>query len=319
MMRILKFGGKSLETLEKTQKICKNIKKIYKNDKQLIIVVSAMGNTTNNLIEMAEHFKPENNSKRELDALLSTGETLSSSIFAMALQSVGLPAKSFSGWQIKIKTYGDHQHSLISSIDKTKLEQCLKQNVIAVVAGFQGVNCDGDITTLGRGGSDTTAAALGAVFQTNVEIYSDFNGMFSGDPRNANFKKLNQVSLKQLSSVTKLGSKIVSNRAVNIAKNNNLSLILKSSSQPFLNGTVASGLEKENIIFVENDNLCEISIEIENSNKINFCAKNVFLLLKNYRLYNFSINFNKITILVNQSDKLEILNQLNKKLKFLKS
>ena len=170
MMRILKFGGKSLETLEKTQKICKNIKKIYKNDKQLIIVVSAMGNTTNNLIEMAEHFKPENNSKRELDALLSTGETLSSSIFAMALQSVGLPAKSFSGWQIKIKTYGDHQHSLISSIDKTKLEQCLKQNVIAVVAGFQGVNCDGDITTLGRGGSDTTAAALGAVFQTNVEI-----------------------------------------------------------------------------------------------------------------------------------------------------
>lgn len=314
-MRILKFGGKSLETLEKTQKICKNIKKIYEKDKQLIIIVSAMGNTTNNLIEMVKVFEPENFSKRELDALLSTGESVSCSVFAMALRSIGLPAKSFQGWQIGIKTFGEHQNSLITSIDKSKLQKCLDENTIAVVAGFQGVNTSGDITTLGRGGSDTTAAAIGAIFNTNVELYSDFNGMFTGDPRQGTFKKLSSLSLNQLDRVSKLGSKIVSNRAVKIAKNNNITLFLKSSSKPFLKGTVASSIEKENIIIVENNNLCEINIDFQNNSKLDFYVKNVFLLIKKFKLYNFNVNFNKITILVNQSDKNKIISILTKKLK----
>lgn len=313
-MRILKFGGKSLSTLEKTQNICKNIKKIYKNDKKLIIIVSAMGNETNEMIDFVKAFHPEKNAKRELDALLSTGETKSASLFAMILNSIGVPAKSFQGWQIKINTMGDYQNSLITSIDKNKILNCINQDTVAVVAGFQGVNKDEEITTLGRGGSDTTAAALGAIFNTNVELYSDFNGLFSIDPREATSKKINKTSLNQLDKITSLGAKIVSNRAVKIAKENNISLILKSSTSPNKKGTLVSSLEHENLSIVTKNNLCEINITISNEKKLKIISKNVFLWLNNYKLYNFSLENQIITLLINQADKQEILNILTKKL-----
>ena len=221
MMRILKFGGKSLSSTQKTQKICKYIKKIYEKDKKIIVIVSAMGNTTNELIEKSAIFKPEKFAKRELDVLLSTGETMSASLMAMALQKCSVPAKSFQSWQIKINTHGDHQNSLITSIDKSKLDMCLESNTVAVITGFQGINKNDDITTLGRGGSDTTACALGAIYNTNVELYSDFNGIFSCDPRECESKKINQVSLNQLERVSNSGSKLVTPRAVKLAKKNN--------------------------------------------------------------------------------------------------
>lgn len=314
MMRILKFGGKSLSTLEKTQNICKNIKKIYKNDKELIIIVSAMGNETNELIDLVKDFHPGKNAKRELDTLLSTGETRSASIFAIILNSIGVPAKSFQSWQIKINTMGDYQNSLITSIDKTKLNECLEKNIVAVVTGFQGVNKDGDITTLGRGGSDTTAAALGATFNAKVELYSDFDGLFSIDPRELKSKKFKSVSFNHLDTITSLGAKVVSNRAVKIAKDNNLSLILKSSAKPNKTGTIVSNIENKNISLVIKNNLCKIYITIQNEDKIKFISKNVFLWLKDYKIYNFSLENQIITFLVNQANKQEILNILTKKL-----
>lgn len=317
-MRILKFGGKSLESTQKTQKICSNIKKIYKKEKKLIIVVSAIGNTTNNLIDLTKSYKPEKHSKRELDSLLSTGETLSASLFAIALNSIGVPAKSFQGWQINIKTHGEHQNSLIYSIDKKRLDECLNSNTIAVVTGFQGINSDGDITTLGRGGSDTTAAALGAIYNCNVELYSDFNGMFSCDPREIQTKKLNQISLNQLDRATANGSKLVSNRAVKIAKEKNISLILKSSSNPELKGSLASSLEKENIIISTKSNLCEIVIDIPNESKIKILMKNVLIWLKDYKLYNLTLKNENIFLLINESDKTEILKILANKINILK-
>lgn len=314
MMRILKFGGKSLATLEKTQNICKNIKKIYKNDKKLIIIVSAIGNETNELIDLVKDFHPEKTSKRELDALLATGENKSASIFAIILNSIGVPAKSFQGWQIKINTMGDFQNSLITNINKTKLNECLDNNIVAVVAGFQGVNKDGDITTLGRGGSDTTAAALGATFNTNVELYSDFNGLFSVDPREKISKQLKSISLNHLDKITSLGAKIVSNRAVKIAKENNFSITLKSSSEPQKKGTIVSSLEHENLSIVIKNNLCEICITTQSEEKLKFYSKNVLLWLKKYKIYNFSLKNQIITLLINQADKQEILNILTKKL-----
>ena len=314
MMRILKFGGKSLSTIKKTQKICKYIKKIYKNDNKLIIVVSAMGNTTNDLIELVKDFKPQKPT-REFDAMLSTGETLSASIFAIILSSMGVPAKSFQAWQIKIKTHGDFQNSLITHIEKTKLDECLNSNTVAIVAGFQGINSDGDTTTLGRGGSDTTACALGAVYGTNVELYSDFNGMFSCDPREISTKKLSSISLEQLDRATSSGAKIVSNRAVKIAKSQNINLFLKSSTSPNLNGTLANNLEKENILILTNSNLCEIKIDLPNESKLKLLSKNVLIWLKRYKIYNFNTQFNYIKITINQSDKDEILNIITKKLK----
>ncbi len=313
-MRILKFGGKSLENLEKTQKICKYIKKIYKSNKKLIIVVSAMGSTTNNLIDMVKPFNPETASPRELDTLLSTGETTSASIFAIILNSIGVPAKSFQGWQIKIKTHGDYQNSLITSIDKSVLDKELNQNIVCVIAGFQGINHKAEITTLGRGGSDTTACALGAVYNTNVELYSDFNGIFHADPRDIQTKKLNSISLANLDQITQAGSRIVSNRAVKIAKTNNLSLILKSSSKPSLKGSLSSAIEKESLFISTNSNLCEINIVFSNELKIKLLSKNVLIWLNAYKIYNFNINFQKITLLINQSDKMNVLKILSENL-----
>ena len=247
-MRILKFGGKSLGSLEKTQKICKYIKKIYEKDKKLLIVVSAMGQTTDTLLDLVRDFNADQCAKRELDTLLSCGETISASVFAIILNNCGIPAKSFQAWQVKINTMGEHQNSLITSINKSVIEDCLSKNIIPVITGFQGINKSNDITTLGRGGSDTTAAALGSVFNCNVEFYSDFNGAYSCDPRHIKSKKLNSVSLNQLDFLSEAGSKILSNRAVKIAKNNNLTFLLKSSTNPNLKGSIANNIENNNLV-----------------------------------------------------------------------
>lgn len=313
-MRILKFGGKSLENLQKTQKICKFIKKIYKNEKKLIIIVSAMGDTTNKLLGLSEQFNAKNKSKRELDCLLSSGETISASLFAIILNSIGVPTKSFLGWQIKINTYGDFQNSLITSIDKNKIEECLNNNIVTVIAGFQGVNKNGEITTLGRGGSDTTASALGAVFNTNIELYSDFNGMFACDPRTQKTKKLKTISLNQLNDVANQGMKLVCNRATKLALENNISINLKSSTQPMRQGTLANNLEEDRIVILTNSNLCEININCTNSKKFKFISKNVYFWLNIYKLYNFNLENNKIKFTINESDKNEILKILIKKL-----
>ena len=311
-MRILKFGGKSLETVEKTQKICKYIKKIYEKDKKIIVVVSAIGNSTDKLIEKAKSYCLEKLPERELDVLLSTGETISASLFAMALNQIGVPAKSYQAWQLKINTMGAHQNSLITHIDKHVIEETLSSNTVVVVTGFQGINKFGDITTLGRGGSDTTASALGASFQTNVELYSDFNGVFVCDPRELKTKKLNKVSLEQLDYISQNGSKVVSNRAVKIASNHNIGLIFKASSTPHLSGTISNNLEKNSILISTNQNLCEIHISSPSANKLKSMFKNVILWLKDYKLYNLTLNSSNITLLVNQSDTSNILHILKK-------
>lgn len=314
-MRILKFGGKSLETIEKTQKICKYLKKIYKNDKKLIVIVSAIGNTTNNLLESVKNFHPEIKAPRDLDSLLSTGETVSASMLSIILNSMKIPAKSFQAWQIKIRTHGAHQNSIITSIDKKAIEECLNKNTIAVIAGFQGINTNGDITTLGRGGSDTTASALGSIFNVNVELYSDFDGLFHCDPREVLTKKINTISLKQLDTITNHGSKIVSNQAVKIARENNLSIFLKSSTSPNNNGSVANNVDSEKILISTRNNLCEILINLPNESKIKFLSKNVLLWLKRFKIYNYTTTSENINLLINECDRSEILNILTKKLK----
>ena len=313
-MRILKFGGKSLSTIKKAQNICKYIKKIYKNEKKLIIVVSAMGNTTNNLLKSCSSLKPDKYATRELDVLLSTGETASASIFAMSLNKCGVPAKSFQSWQIKIKTHGNHQNSLITSIEKSKLDKCLESDTVVVVAGFQGINSSGDITTLGRGGSDTTACALGSAYNVNVELFSDFDGIFSCDPRDMKSKKIKKVSLSQLERSSKTGSKLVSQRAVKIATEHNISLFLKSSTKPTNGGSLANNIETENILISSIQNLCEITIDFPNETKLKLISKNVLFWLKDYKLYNFTLKSYNIVLTVNVSDKAEVLKILCKKL-----
>ena len=318
-MRIMKFGGKSLNTLEKVQKICKNIKKIYKNDKKIIIIVSAMGKTTDELIAKSKLYCKKNTPLRELDVLLSTGEMQSSALFAMVLNSMNIPAKSFQGFQLNISTFGAHQNSRISYINKIKLQECLDNDCVAVISGFQGINKNGDITTLGRGGSDTTAAAIGAIFNHDVEIYSDFDGVFAGDPIELGFKKLNNLSFDSMINIANSGAKVLDARASQIAKDNNIKIICKQSENFNKSGTMISQIENSFISISSEDNLCNINIDFSNNHNEYFLVKNVINSLKNYKIYNLTLKNNKIQLTINQTNKLEIMELISKKLKLLKN
>ncbi len=316
----MKFGGKSLDTPQKVQNICKNIKKIYKNDQKIIIIVSAMGKTTDELLKKSSEYCQKNCNKRELDALLSTGETQSSALFAIALNNLGVPAKSFQAFQLGIATFGEHQHSLISYINKNPIKKCFDEKCVAVIAGFQGINSKGDITTLGRGGSDTTAAAIGAAFDHEVEIYSDFDGVFTGDPREIdNLKKINKISYNSIKDMATSGAKVLDARAVSIAKNHNINLICKQSSDFNKKGTIISNIEDSFVALSTVDNLCKITLTFSQDNNIKILTKNVINILNNYKFYNLTLNFNTIEFYVKQIDKSAIELQIAEKLNLLKS
>lgn len=317
-MRILKFGGKSLNSFEKMQNICKYIKKIYKNDKKIIIIVSAIGSTTDNLTTLANQYGGENLNKHSLATLLSTGETQSSALFSMMLESFNIPAKCVQGHEINLTTFGSKTESLIAHLNKQKLENIINSNTVAVVAGFQGVDKNGEITTLGRGGSDTTAAAIAAVFNTPVEIYSDFDGVFAGDPRKLNFKKLKNIDYDTMIQMAKSGAKVIDERATQIAKNFGIDIISKSSTETNLSGTKISSIENNVISLQSISGLTQITITFSINHDLNFIIKNVFFELKNVKYYNFVIEKQKISFCVFDDDKNNILNSLSKKLKLIK-
>jgi len=314
----MKFGGKSLSSPEKVQKICKNIKKIYKNNKKIIIIVSAIGSTTDNLLQISKNYYQKSCPKRELDVLLSTGETQSSALFAMTLNSCGVPAKSFQAFQINLSTFGDFQNSKISYINKKPILDCINSGCVAVISGFQGINNNNEITTLGRGGSDTTAAALGAIFDCDVEIYSDFDGIFAGDPRELKFKKLKNIDYTSAIKGAESGAKVLDSRAIEIAKKYNFNIICKQS--PFINstGTIVSDIENPFVSISSVDNLCKITLNFLDGYNLYFIVKNVLNSLKNYKYYNLTINSCNISFLISINDKLNILNKISEKLKLLK-
>ena len=317
-MRILKFGGKSLSSPKKVQNIGKYIQKIYKKDKNLVVVVSAMGQTTDLLIEESKIFAAPTTPNRELDVLLSTGETKSAALFAMVLNSLGVPAKSFQGFQLNITTFGAHQNSRIANINKQPILDCFNSNTVAVVAGFQGINKQGDTTTLGRGGSDTTACALAATFDTDVEIYSDFDGVFCGDPRFSHYKKLKMLNHSTMQTLALAGAKVIDSRAVQLASKFNTKIISKKSDDPELDGTIVSSLEDDIIAIASRKNLSEISIVFSDLCKIDFIIKNVINEIKNLHFYNFNIQNNKISFTVDEDKTDQILNNISKKLNLLK-
>lgn len=317
-MRILKFGGKSLESKEKVQNVCRYIKKIYKKDKKVILVVSAMGKTTDELICKANNFCQSEPSSRETDVLLSTGETMSAALVSMMLNNMNVPAKSFQAFQLNIKTFGGHQNARITSINKQPLLDCFESGYVAVVAGFQGINANNETTTLGRGGSDTTACALAAIFDVPAEIYSDFDGVFSGDPRERGFKKLKSVNYNTMIKMSEAGAKVLDSRATTIAKNFNIKIISKSSDEPNKLGTEISEIESDTTSICNINNLCLISVIFSNFNKINFISKIVINTLNNIKFYNFNIESGKISFLVNQDEKTKIINLLSQKLNLQK-
>ena len=318
-MRVLKFGGKSLATAEQTKQICKFIKKIYKDKKELVIVVSAMGNTTNELIKNAKLYGNTHKNAREMAKLLTTGEIESSALVAIMLCSMGVPAISYTAKDIGLKTFGGYSEAKIKSININKIKKQTSQGKVVVVAGFQGVNYAGEFTTLGRGGSDTTATAIASILGANVEIYSDFNGIFCGDPALSHFKKLKSISYDMVISMAEAGAKVIEKRSAKIAKKFNIKIISKASSKPNLSGTIISNIEDENETICITQNLSKITIIVPSEFKKIKILKSVLTILKDFTYQNFSVGSNKIEFFVNCVDEINVCKLISKKLNLLKN
>lgn len=215
---VLKFGGSSVSSIDKMRHIAIRIIERKEIFNEIVVVVSAMGNTTNQLLSLAKE-AVKHPSKREMDMLLSTGEIISTALLSMILQEMGYPAISLSGLQAGIKTKGLHTKNKIEDIHTGVIEKNLKEGKIVVIAGFQGFNADGDVTTLGRGGSDTSAVALAAKLGCNCEIYTDVSGIYGVDPRlYPAAKKLTNIRYEEMEEMAYLGAKVMEPRSIDIAQ-----------------------------------------------------------------------------------------------------
>jgi aspartate kinase len=248
---VQKFGGSSVASPEKIKKVARRIVNCKKEGHQVITVLSAMGNTTDELIELAYQVS-DNPSPREMDMLLSTGEQVSIALLAMAIEQLGFPVISLTAGQVGIRTDNVHSKAKILEINTGRIQRELSQNKIVIVAGFQGVSAENDITTLGRGGSDTTAVALAAALKADVcEIYTDVEGIFTTDPRIVpNASKLPTISFDEMLELASLGALVLQPRAVEFAKQFKVRLHVRSSLN-YNEGTIiqeVNGMEKELIV-----------------------------------------------------------------------
>lgn len=226
----MKFGGSSVGTPERMQRVAQRIIERQQEGNEIVVVVSAMGDTTDDLIDQSKLLNP-NPSAREMDMLLTVGEQISIALLSMTIEAAGGKAMSFTGWQAGMKTDSVHGKAKIADINPERLQQAVQSGRIAVVAGFQGASESGEITTLGRGGSDTTAVALAAAIQADVcEIYTDVDGVYTTDPRVVkNARKLDEISYDEMLELAHLGAAVLHPRAVEYAKHNNVQLVVRSS------------------------------------------------------------------------------------------
>ncbi|WP_042162708.1 aspartate kinase [Paenibacillus gorillae] len=227
---VMKFGGSSVGTPERMQRVAKRIIESQQAGNRVVVVVSAMGDTTDDLIDQSKLINP-NPPAREMDMLLTTGEQISVALLSMSIHQLGHKAVSLTGWQAGIRTEAVHSKAKITDIRPDRLHKELDQGNIVIVAGFQGMSEDGDITTLGRGGSDTTAVALAAAVEADVcEIFTDVDGVYSTDPRVVKCaRKLNEISYDEMLELAHLGAAVLHPRAVEYAKHNNVKLVVRSS------------------------------------------------------------------------------------------
>mgnify|MGYP002480483280 CR=1 FL=1 len=227
---VMKFGGSSVGTPERMQRVAKRIVDSQLAGNRVVVVVSAMGDTTDDLIDQSKQLNP-NPPARELDMLLTTGEQISVALLSMTIHQLGHQAVSLTGWQAGIRTEAVHSKAKITDIRPDRLFKELDAGNVVIVAGFQGMSEAGDITTLGRGGSDTTAVALAAAIKADVcEIYTDVDGVYSTDPRVVKCaRKLSEISYDEMLELAHLGAAVLHPRAVEYAKHNNVKLVVRSS------------------------------------------------------------------------------------------
>ncbi len=228
--KVLKFGGTSVGSIQRILHAAKIIKKEHDNGAKIIVVVSAMAGTTNNLIEHSKSISKKFN-KRDLDVLLTSGEQVTSALISGALNDLGVKAKTWMNWQIPIITEGDHTNSRIINMSVDKINNYLSEGGVAVIPGFQGISKSGEITSIGRGGSDATAVAIAKIFQTDsCEIYTDVDGVHSSDPNKIPLaKKIDKISYEEMLELSSLGAKVMQSSAVQAAMMNDIPIHVKST------------------------------------------------------------------------------------------
>ena len=228
---VKKFGGSSVANAERVFNVANIIIDDYKKGNSVVVVVSAQGDTTDDLIEKANEINPDGASKRELDMLLSAGEQISIALLAMAIEKLGFPVISLLGWQAGFATDSNHGIARIKKVNAERIRNEIAKRNIVIVAGFQGINKYDDITTLGRGGSDTSAVAIAASMNADkCQIYTDVEGVYTADPRKvSNAKKMDAITYDEMLELATLGAQVLNNRSVEMAKKYNVELEVLSS------------------------------------------------------------------------------------------
>ena len=236
---VQKFGGSSVADNNKLHKVCERILEEKNNNKSVVVVVSAQGNTTDDLIEQ-EKTITANANKREHDMLVTVGEQITIAKLAMCLQEMGYKAKSFLGWQVPIITNSNFSDADIEEIQTKNILRELEQDTIVIVAGFQGVDRNNEITTIGRGGSDTTAIALSIALKAEkCELFKDVDGIYSGDPhKDSKVIKYDKITYEKMLELSASGSKVLHNKCIEMAKDNLLQIIVKSTFKKHCVGTI---------------------------------------------------------------------------------
>ena len=256
---VQKFGGTSVANTERIFNVADIATSAYKEGNQVVVVVSAQGDTTDDLIAKAAEIN-DRPSKREMDVLLSTGEMISMSLLAMAIQKMGYPVISLTGWQAGVETDINYSEARIRKVTAERIRSELDRNRIVIVAGFQGINKQDDITTLGRGGSDTTAVAIAASLDADLcQIYTDVDGVYTADPRLVpDAHKLSAITYDEMLELASLGAQVLHNRSVEMAKKYNVDLEVISSftRNPGTKVKEGSNMEKMNVSGFARDNNC---------------------------------------------------------------
>ena len=262
---VKKFGGSSVANAERVFNVANIIAEDYKKGNDVIVVVSAQGDTTDELIEKAKEINSENVSKRELDMLLTAGEQISIALLSMAVEKLGFPVISLLGWQAGFETDSNHGIARIKRINSERLKAELSKKNIIIVAGFQGINKYDDLTTLGRGGSDTSAVAIAAALKADrCQIYTDVDGVYSADPRKVRgAKKMDAITYDEMLELATLGAQVLNNRSVEMAKKYNVELEVLSSLENKKGTIVKEKVKMEKTLVrgvAKDENVTSISI-----------------------------------------------------------
>lgn len=303
MRIVLKYGGSSVATIEKIQQIADYLIELKKEYKEIVVVASAMGKTTDGLIKLAKEITPNPN-QRELDSLMSIGEQQTVALMAMALTAKGQKALSLTGYQAGIKTAGVHTKNKIQNISSERIERHLAEGNMVLVTGFQGINEAGDITTLGRGGSDTSAVALAVALKCECRIYTDVEGIYSVDPRvYPEAKFLDKISYEEMMEMANLGAGVMETRAVELGKKYNIPIFVGKS----LSKTGGTYIMEKNIA-MEDKLVTGVSITKEiivtTISNILFSSENVAEIFST--IDSCGLNINMITQNINKYMKVEI-------------